>query len=219
MAVSQESDIYRDVKHLLSIPYFDHVHWQLNVVWDPEGSWKDFRAWLEDSYYPGLRKLANEWIYEIERSMRIQGIVPFQGVMKRLFGLKRQGLPCGAGESAFTISTDGSVLACPIGGEFSWNRLGNILDNEPQEFRSRLIPSEPCPSCEYYPMCGGRCLFANKERLWGDDGFELICETVRYLIELMKEIKPRIERLVEEGTISERDLLYPRVNNTTEIIP
>ncbi|MHA2190301.1 MAG: radical SAM protein [Candidatus Thorarchaeota archaeon] len=34
MAVSQDSDIFRDVTHLIERgdPSFDHVHWQLNVV-------------------------------------------------------------------------------------------------------------------------------------------------------------------------------------------
>lgn len=40
MAVCQESDVYRDVRHLLDIkdPSFDHVHWQLNVIWSAEGN-------------------------------------------------------------------------------------------------------------------------------------------------------------------------------------
>ncbi len=219
MAVSQESDIYRDVRHLLDIPYFDHVHWQLNVVWNPEGSWKDFRAWLRYSYYPGLQKLAKEWIASIDSTGEIPGIVPFQGIIKRLFGPEKEGVPCGAGMDAFAIATDGEILACPIGGEFEWNRLGNIWKNHPGELRNSLFPHEPCPSCEYYSVCGGRCLFANRERIWVEEGFKLICETTKYLIDLMRKIKPRIDKLVEEDIISMKDLRYPEVNNTTEIIP
>lgn len=219
MAVSQESDIYRDVMHLLSLWPFDHVHWQLNVVWDPEDSWKDFKAWLRDSYYPGLKRLADFWIESIEKYGKIPGIVPFQGIMKRLFGLEKPGLPCGAGRDAFAIATDGEILACPIGGEFEWNHLGNIARSEPEDVRNSVFPDEPCPSCPYYGVCGGRCLFANKERLWGEEGFNLICETVKYTIDLMKEIKPRVEGALSDGIISEDDLRYPEVNNTTEIIP
>lgn len=218
MTVSQESGIYRDVMHLLSLQ-FDHVHWQLNVVWDPEGSWKDFRGWLRDSYYPGLKKLSNYWIESIEKTGKIPGIVPFQGVMKRLMGLEKPGLPCGAGRDAFAIDTMGRILACPIAGEFEWNILGNIRDNKPEDVRNSIFPDEPCQSCPYYSVCGGRCLFANKERLWGEDGFNLICETVKYLIDLMVEIKPRVEKAIENGTVREEMLMYPEVNNTTEIIP
>ena len=64
MAVSQESDIYRDVHHLLNLkdPGFDHVHWQLNVVWDVEGNWIDFDSWVKESYNPGITQLAKEWV-------------------------------------------------------------------------------------------------------------------------------------------------------------
>ncbi len=217
MAVSQESDIYRDVTHLLSLWPFDHVHWQLNVVWDPDDSWKDFRQWLNDSYYPGLERLADFWIESIEERGIVPGIVPFQGIAKRLLGLEKPGLPCGSGRDAFAIATDGEVLACPIGGEFEWNHVGN-LRNGPEHIK-KVFPDEPCPSCPYYDVCGGRCLFANKERLWGDDGFKLICETVRYTIDLMKDRLPRIENAISEGLIDRDAFLYPEVNNTTEIIP
>lgn len=33
MTVSERSDIYKDVLHLLSLNLFDHIHWQLDVVW------------------------------------------------------------------------------------------------------------------------------------------------------------------------------------------
>ncbi len=62
MAVSQESDIYREVRHLLDIdnPSFDHVHWQLNVFWDAEGNWIDFDKWVMESYNPGITRLVDE---------------------------------------------------------------------------------------------------------------------------------------------------------------
>ncbi len=217
MAVSQESDIYRDVMHLLSLRPFDHVHWQLNVVWDPDDSWKDFHTWLKDSYYPGLEKLADFWIDSMEKRGVVPGIVPFQGIVKRLLGLEKPGLPCGAGRDAFAIATDGEILACPIAGEFEWNHVGNIKKGV--ENVKKVFQDEPCPSCEYYDVCGGRCLFANKERLWGEDGFNTICETVRYTIDLMKERLPRVIAALEDGRISESALTYPEVNNTTEIIP
>ena len=68
-------------------------------------------------------------------------------------------------------------------------------------------------------MCGGRCLFANKERLWGEDGFNTICETVKYTIDLMKDRLPRIKAAIDAGVVELDDFAYPEVNNTTEIIP
>ncbi len=216
MAVSEESDIYRDVRHLLSLP-FDHVHWQLNVVWAPDDSWTDFNAWVDNSYNPGISKLAEWWIEEI-KSGRIWGIVPFLGVVKRML-FNETGLPCGSGRDAFAITTDGRVLACPIGGEFEWNNLGNIWDNEPEDFRNAVDVDEPCKSCDIYPICGGRCLFANKERFWGDEGFAKICSTVRHLVNEMREASKVILDLIDEGMYSKDDFKYPPFNNTTEIIP
>ncbi len=216
MAVSQESDIYRDVMHLLSLP-FDHVHWQLNVVWAPDDSWDDFDSWVRDSYNPGITRLAEWWIEELKDG-RISGIVPFQGVIKRML-FKETGLPCGAGRDAFAITTDGRILACPIGGEYEWNNLGTIWDKNPDELRNSVDVDEPCKSCDIYPICGGRCLFANKERYWGMEGFHRICGTVRHLVREMERARKVVEDLIEEGMYKKEDFYYPPFNNITEIIP
>ncbi|MGV9103780.1 MAG: TIGR04084 family radical SAM/SPASM domain-containing protein, partial [Candidatus Thorarchaeota archaeon] len=78
MTISQQSDIYRDVNHLLELenPSFSHVHWQLNVIWDAEGNWQDFDKWVVESYNPGITQLVEEWIEAME-SGRVKGIVPF----------------------------------------------------------------------------------------------------------------------------------------------
>lgn len=216
MAVSEESDIYKEVTHLLTLP-FDHIHWQLNVVWSPEGSWRNFDAWVRESYNPGITKLAELWISNLKRG-RILGIVPFQGIIKRML-FNEDGLPCGAGRDAFTIATDGRILACPIGGEFQWNELGDIWSKEPEDIRNSVDVDEPCKSCDIYPICGGRCLFANKERLWGEEGFAKICGTVRHLVNEMYKARMVVEELIEEGIFKKEDFFYPPFNNTTEIIP
>ncbi len=216
MAVSQESDIYKEVMHLLSLP-FDHIHWQLNVVWAPDESWTDFDSWLRNSYNPGITRLANLWIEEL-RNGRILGIVPFQGIIKRML-FNETGLPCGAGRDSFAITTDGRILACPIGGEFSWNELGDIWSKEPGDIRNSVDVDEPCKSCDLYPICGGRCLFANKERLWGMEGFNKICGTVRHLIAEMQRARDVVEELIAHGKFKMEDFYYPPFNNTTEIIP
>lgn len=216
MTVSEESDIYEEVKHLLSLP-FDHVHWQLNVVWSPEDSWHDFDSWVHHSYNPGITRLSELWMNNLKRG-KILGIVPFLGIIKRmLFG--GEGLPCGAGRDAFSITTDGRILACPIGGEFEWNELGDIWSSEPKELRNSVDVEEPCKSCDIYHICGGRCLFANKERLWGENGFRKICGTVRHIVNEMRRAKSLVEELINRGIFNREDFFYPSFNNTTEIIP
>jgi sulfatase maturation enzyme AslB (radical SAM superfamily) len=48
MTVSSNSDIYRDVSSLLSLqnPAFDHIHWQLDVIWSKKEQWVDFENWF-----------------------------------------------------------------------------------------------------------------------------------------------------------------------------
>jgi sulfatase maturation enzyme AslB (radical SAM superfamily) len=78
---------------------------------------------------------------------------------------------------------------------------------------------EPCPSCSEFEICGGRCLFANKQRLWGDDGFDKVCEVSRHLFESLKKHVPRVRELIEKGIISLEALDYPEYNNGCEIVP
>jgi putative peptide-modifying radical SAM enzyme len=52
MTITEESSIYRDVKHLLSTGLFNHIHWQISFIWtDP---WKNLWNWIEENYKPGV---------------------------------------------------------------------------------------------------------------------------------------------------------------------
>ena len=203
MAVSYKSDIFEDVIHLLGI--FPYVHWQVDAVWSALWDLSEFKVWVEESYKPGLQRLVSWWISEIRKG-ELPGIVPFLGIMSRLLH-GGSGLPCQAGDKACAITTDGKILACPIAPDFSWNDLGTI-----SEGFQRIYVDEPCPSCDVYDICGGRCLFANKERLWGDDGFEVLCDMTRSLIQELKSYVSVCESVKDA-------IVYPPYNNTTEIIP
>ena len=73
MTVTQETDIYRDVVHLLSLDIFNHVHGQLDVVWSDR--WKNFQNWRDSSYLPGIKRLVALWLEEMSRG-RVLGIAP-----------------------------------------------------------------------------------------------------------------------------------------------
>jgi putative peptide-modifying radical SAM enzyme len=220
MAVSQQSDIYRDVSHLLNLrdPFFDHVHWQLNVVWDAEGNWDDFDYWFSESYSPGLRKLAERWVSKIKTGT-IEGIVPFLPLMYSLLTDSNSVLRCGSGLDTFAIHVDGSIGVCPISPDWDFSIVGHITRTSPFELRSIMKVEDPCPTCDIYGLCGGRCLFANKQRLWGEDGFSRICDTVRCLVDALRKVLPQVRRLVGEGVVSVEDFNYPEYNNGCEIIP
>lgn len=65
MAVSEKTDIYKDVKHLIELKnsQFNHVHWQLDVLWDlpPYQRYKNFDKWAKE-YNEGITKLIKYWI-------------------------------------------------------------------------------------------------------------------------------------------------------------
>ena len=220
MAISQESDIYRDVTHLLTLrnPVFDHVHWQLNVIWDVAGNWSDFDGWVENSYKPGIAKLAQEWLDGMKHG-RVEGIVPFIPLMHSMLTDSPALLRCGSGIDTFAIHVDGSIGVCPISPDWEFSIVGHIKTTSPEDLSNIMLVDEPCPSCEEYEVCGGRCLFANKQRLWGEEGFQRVCGTVKHLITSLREILPEVRKLIDSGLIHLEDFKYPEFNNGCEIIP
>jgi len=222
MAVSEKTNIYEDVKHLIELknPKFDHVHWQLDVQWDlpPYQRYKNFDEWAK-RYNKGITKLVKYWIQKMEKEEKVQGIVPFIGIMKTLLNNEKTELRCGAGINSFTITTSGKIIACPIAPEFEWNNIGNIWNSKPEDLPYKVTIGEPCLTCNIYSICGGRCLFANKTKLWGIQGFKKVCNITRHLIRELEKTKPTIEKLIKRGIIKQEEFNYPPYNNTTEIIP
>ncbi|MGQ4833118.1 MAG: TIGR04084 family radical SAM/SPASM domain-containing protein [Candidatus Asgardarchaeia archaeon] len=224
MAVSGKSDIFLEVKHLIELkpPYnFDHVHWQLDVLWDfpPKQRYDNYEKWVSEVYNPGITKLVNYWYSTMVNKQKILGIVPFLGIMKTLLYNETTELRCGAGINAFAITTDGRITVCPIAPEFKFATVGTIFNSSPHDLPYKVTIGEPCLSCEYYHICGGRCLFANKTKLWGEKGFLEVCDTVKHLIRELMRIKPEIEKLIAKGIFMKEDFNYPPYNNSTEIIP
>jgi putative peptide-modifying radical SAM enzyme len=215
MTITEQSDIYRDVTHLMSLKLFDHIHWQLNVVWSPR--WRNFKEWLDKSYKPGLNALVKLWIKNLSEG-KILGLAPLQGILKRIVS-NGPNPPCGAGVNSFSILTNGTILACPIAVDAPWAKLGDIYSLTPKDLPSRVAIGEPCISCRIFRICGGRCLYAHIERLWGIEGFRDVCEATNYLVERILKVKPFVDKLVADGLIDQSKLLYPSFNNTVEIIP
>lgn len=220
MTVSEQSDIYRDVRHLLDLrsPRFQHVHWQLNVIWDAEDNWVDFDQWLRESYYPGISRLVDEWLATMQTGV-VGGIVPFLSLMYGLLTGNQSAISCGAGHDTFAIHVDGSIGICPISPDWPFSIVGDIWKTKPQELCDIMLFDEPCPSCEEFGLCRGRCLFANKQRLWGEEGFLKICDTVKHLLGCLRDIIPEVHELLSKGIISLEDFAYPAFNNGCEIIP
>ena len=73
-------------------------------------------------------------------------------------------------------------------------------------------------SCSYFEKCGGRCLYSNHAKLWSDQGQELICKSVRHLIDEINRILPEIKKLITEKKISEKHFEYEKYFGP-EIVP
>ena len=212
MTVTRDTDIFRDVTHLLATGLFDHIHWQLNVIWSERWNFKD---WSYKSYLPGLAKLLDFWIDGLKRG-EVYGIVPFQGVIKR--SLKGgEAPPCEAGVSSYALKPDGTVIACPIAVDVNWSVMGDVRGSWQSLKMVRI--GEPCTSCSYFRICGGRCLYAYMERDWGIEGFNEVCDVTKKFIDMVLSRIIDVKRLADAGIVSMDEILYPKYNNTTEIIP
>ncbi len=221
MAVSEESDIYNDVMHLIKDDDLDldHVHWQLDCQWDDEieTRWNDFDSWVI-KYNQGITKLVQEWV-SLMREGNVLGIVPFIGIFKNILHNTETKLPCEAGLNSFAIRTDGKITFCPLPPEYDFSVVGDMEKNVPKDVKDSLLIDNPCPMCEVYGLCGGRCLFANKTKFWGKSGFNRVCSTVKHLITELKSYKIEIKDLIKNKIIKESIFDYPTYNNTCEIIP
>jgi radical SAM protein with 4Fe4S-binding SPASM domain len=151
------------------------------------------------------------------RQGKVLKIYPFLGIFEGLYYNRPTKLRCGAGHAGFAITTKGDITTCPI--------MNNIRDFYVGDLDSRIDElieisvEEPCTECNYLELCGGRCLYANKAKLWPPDGQELICQTVIHLIEGIKRVLPEIKRLIQEqGVVSEKDFEYEKYFGP-EIIP
>ena len=222
MTAHEGTDIFEDVLFLLQDEQlnFKHVHWQLDVMFD-EGintRWKDFPAWVSH-YNIGISKLVRYWLEEMTLKGEVKGIVPFIGTFRHILNDTTTDLPCEAGLRSFAIRTDGKITFCPLPPEYEFSVVGDLADSSPESVRNSLKVGNKCKECEVYGLCGGRCLFAEKTKLWGEEGFDLVCEITKHYIKELQGIKPKVLELIEQGVICYEDFNYPKYNNTTEIIP
>ncbi|NHJ02736.1 MAG: TIGR04084 family radical SAM/SPASM domain-containing protein [Candidatus Heimdallarchaeota archaeon] len=219
MTISTHTDIFKDVTHLLLLenPHFDHIHWQLDMIWSDKTQYGDLNNWIRN-YNKGITQLVDLWMEKIRNEQFVFGIVPFIGITSSLLKKTKSSLRCGAGLDAFAIQTDGSIYACPVCPEFKDFKVGSIYTSKPSEIENSMSIKPPCLECEEYLICGGRCLFTNHHNFWGED-FHLVCSTVKHLINELKRIEPEIRQMIKEKILLEKQFNYPEFNNSCEIIP
>jgi len=222
MTTSNVSDIYRDVKDLIELDIFDHVHWQLDTQWSTPcfAGYDNFLDWRDNNYNVGITKLVNWFEKEIVENSRVLGIAPFLQVLHDMITGRKTRLRCGSGLDSFNVDTGGEINPCPIAPET--RELAMIQDDNfqsPETLRDSVKIAGLCTDCEILDLCGGRCLYANQTMWWGEEGFKEVCVTVKHLMNELKRILPSIKQAIADGKIELEDLNYPKYNNSVEVIP
>jgi putative peptide-modifying radical SAM enzyme len=214
------SDVYEQVKHILGLVekgIFDSVHWQLDAgFYKTDFDFDKFSKFVEE-YNESISKLVDFWVSEME-SGKVLKFYPFLGLFENLYYDKKTKLMCGSGYANYTITTDGKIAACPIMNNVKNFYAGDLDSFESLDNLKKFNVGEPCTSCEYLDVCGGRCLYSNQAKLWPSEGEELICKTIIHLIESLKEKTPEIKKIISSGVVSEKDFEYEKYFGP-EIIP
>jgi uncharacterized protein len=221
MTVMEQTDIYKQVTWLLDNDEFafSSVHWQLNAgFWGKDYPRRDFKRWSENSYVPGLVKLAEFWVDEMEGKGIVHKLYPFLGIADSfLFNKAPSLLRCGGAWINYAIQTDGYIIPCPTMWGMKDYYLGHISKENPLKLK-KLFVAEPCSNCDILNVCGGRCLYANITKRWSKEAYAEVCETVKGLVAAVEAQVPRIKQLINEGKVREQDFTFIKYNGC-EIIP
>ncbi len=191
-------DVFEQVKHLLRVG-FSSIHWQLDAgFYRNDFDYATFKKFVK-VYNNSITKLVSFWVREMSKG-KVLRLYPFIGITEDLLLNRKTMLRCGAGHSGYAISTDGKIVACPIMNGIKTFIAGNIKTN-PKDLKRFRITGR-CIKCELKNICGGRCLYWNRAKLWPDDGDDLICLTIKHLINQLKKSLSRIESLISERRIN-----------------
>ena len=221
MTVMEQTDIYKQVRWLLDNDEFSFssVHWQLNAgFWGNDYQRRNFEEWTKTSYIPGVKKLAEFWVDQMEEKGVVLKLYPLLGIADSLLHEEKNCLMrCGGGWINYAIQTDGYIIPCPTMWGMKKYYLGHISNADPSKIKKIFVDQPPCANCSILNVCGGRCLYANITKRWSDEAYSKVCHTVTELVEAVKAEVPRIQRLIKKKKIS-KDFDFIKYNGC-EIIP
>lgn len=220
MTVMDQTEINKQAWYLLfnDDHPFSSVHWQLDALfWKNDFNKTRFTRWVTGTYNPQITRLIEKWVTYVEDKAQVPRIYPFVGLIYSMLTSESSQLRCGAGWTVYNIQTNGTISPCPVMAGMKDFYMGDIWHNTPFTLKN-VSPGDPCVTCSLNSLCGGRCLYANITRLWGTEGFKLVCQTIQHLITTLQQHLPRITQLIEKKVISTSDFMYPQFNSC-EIIP
>lgn len=222
VTVMEQTDIYKQIRWLLDNNEFtfSSVHWQLNAgFWGNDFQRRNFEEWSQTSYIPGVRKLTEFWVDQMEQKEVVLKLYPLLGIANSLLHQEKESLMrCGAGWINYAIQTDGYIIPCPTMWGMKKYYLGHIADANPLSLNKIFVDQPPCATCSILNICGGRCLYANITKRWTDEAYAKVCDTVADLAASVKAQIPRINELINTGKLSLKSFEYLKYNGC-EIIP
>jgi uncharacterized protein len=215
MTIAQDCpDLYSQVLDLIKSG-FNSIHWQIDCgFYENDFESKKTGKFFKE-YNKEIEKLVFWWVKELEKG-NFYRLYPFVGIIHPLLKNKKMALRCGAGHSGYAISTSGKVVCCPIMNNIEDFKAGTLNSN-PEELKKFSCKKE-CDGCSVYYLCGGRCMYWRKAKLWPEEGDKMICNSIKHYINLLKENLEKIKKLIEEKKLSEEDFLYEEYFGP-EIIP
>lgn len=211
-------DIYEQVMHvweLVQEGLFDSVHWQLDAAFYQHDYDKEEFARFVQEYNASITKLVSWWAEKLGEG-QVPLLYSFVGIMESLLTGEPTKLRCGSGYANYTITTSGKLSACPIMNSVENFYCGD-MNSDLSSIREVHI-GKPCSTCSYKGLCGGRCLYAHDAKLWPEEGMQQLCSTITHLIDSLQSLKPSIDALIGEGTLSLEDFSYEKYFGP-EIIP
>lgn len=219
MTVTEKTDIGEAVHHLASNPdySFSSIHWQIDANFAGDFSLRSFEEWARDCYNPGIRGLVDDWIDRMETEGEVLRWYPFLDPMEDLLYKRESRLRCGSGYANYCIMTDGNIGPCPVMIGMSQYYVGHISRSHPLKLDSVHIHGE-CQDCRIRTFCGGRCLYSNITQPWGIAERRLVCGTVENLHDALITALPRVQKLIDQGTITLGNFAHEKFNGC-EIIP
>ena len=135
MTIMEQTDIYKQVRWLLDNDEFSFssVHWQLNAgFWGNDYQRRNFEQWTETSYIPGVKKLAEFWVDQMEEKGVVLKLYPLLGIAESLLHEEKNCLMrCGGGWINYAIQTDGNIIPCPTMWGMKKYYLGHISNADP----------------------------------------------------------------------------------------
>jgi len=219
MTVTENTDIREAVHWLSKNPdcSFSSIHWQLDANFSRDFSHRRFAEWVNESYNPGILRLVTDWVDYMEDEEKVLRWYPFLDPMEDLLHKRPSLLRCGSGYANYSIMTDGNIAPCPVMLGMTGYYVGHIRETHPLKIGVVPIQGE-CSHCRILEFCGGRCLYSNIVKPWGEAERRLVCSTVENLRKGLTDALPRIKRLIASGRIDLADFAHEKFNGC-EIIP